>query len=496
MFKNVIANYVGRIWGIISVFFFVPFYIKILGIESYAVINLYTVILTIMYFADAGLSATLNREIARGDDKQYIGTMLFTIEKVYLGICLFIILIITSFSSIIATSWLNSHSISSENLSLYISLMGICVAFQLFTTLENSGLMGLEKQVLSNTIQVTSSVFRSAVVLVPLYFYPTLLTFFLWQVSMTVTFFLITRYNLWKFIKMDIDYKFDLKILKTVGHFAGGMMVMAIIASLNTQIDKLVVSKLLPLKEFGYYSLAAVLGQVPEFVVTPIAYAILPRMVKYTEKNKKDELKKLFHINSFILTALATSGSLVLFLFTKDFIFIWTQDSAIANEIENVTRILLIGGLFLSFQYMPYHLAIANGHTKTNVKLGIVEIICIIPALVIFVKMYGLIGATFTWLIMNIFAYVYLGYVLLSKFLEKEFKRWLIRDTLIPLIIVVSIGIISYFITLNFPKGYYVILYGVVIGLITLLLNTLIFNKMNPEYTISLKSVIKKDEQL
>jgi O-antigen/teichoic acid export membrane protein len=37
--KNIIANYVGKIWGIISVFVFVPFYINILGIESYAVIN-------------------------------------------------------------------------------------------------------------------------------------------------------------------------------------------------------------------------------------------------------------------------------------------------------------------------------------------------------------------------------------------------------------------------------------------------------------------------
>ena len=92
MFKNIIANYIGKIWGIISVFLFVPFYIKLLGIESYAVINFYTVVLTIMYFADGGLSATLNREIARTTDKKYIGNMLFTIEKVYLAICLFIII--------------------------------------------------------------------------------------------------------------------------------------------------------------------------------------------------------------------------------------------------------------------------------------------------------------------------------------------------------------------------------------------------------------------
>ena len=490
MFKNIIANYVGKIWGIISVFVFVPFYIKILGIESYAVINFYTVILTIMYFADGGLSATLNREIARSTDKQYIGNMLFTIEKVYLAICLFIMVVVFSFSGIIARNWLNSNTISVEDLSLYISLMGVSVAFQLFTTLQSSGLMGLEKQVLSNGIQVSSSFFRSAVVLIPLYFYPTLLTFFIWQVSVNITFFFITRYNLWKYIKTNIAYKFDKQVLKTVGRFAGGMMLMAIISSLNTQIDKLVISKLLSLKEFGYYALAGILSQVPELIITPIAVAILPRMVRYSEKTERDKLTKLFHVNSFILATLATTGAMLLFLFTKDFIFIWTHNIIIADKIENVARVLLIGGVFLSFQYMPYYLAIANGHTRTNVRLGIVAIICIIPALIFFVKQYGLIGATYTWLIMNLFAYFYLGYFIISKFLKNEFKRWLINGTLIPLILAIGIGVVSHLLTINLQKGYYVLLYSVIIGLISLALNLVVFNKMNPEYKINIRQAI------
>ena len=112
------------------------------------------------------------------------------------------------------------------------------------------------------------------------------------------------------------------------------MMLMAIISSLNTQIDKLVISKILSLKEFGYYSLAGILSQVPVLIITPIAVAILPRMVKYSENTEKDKLIKLFHVNTFILSALATSGAMVLFLFTKDFVLIWTHDYVIAQAIE------------------------------------------------------------------------------------------------------------------------------------------------------------------
>ncbi len=482
MYKNIIANYIGKFWGIISVFIFIPFYIKILGLESYAVINFYTVILTIMYFADGGLSATLNREIARTDDKQYLGNMLFTIERLYLGICLFIILFVTSFSGFIADNWLSSQTILSADLKTYIFLMGISIAFQLFTTLESSGLMGLEKQVLSNGIQVSSSIFRSAIVLIPLYFYPTLLTFFLWQTSINIIFFFITRYNLWKYVKSDFLYNFDKQILKTVGKFAGGMMLMAIISSLNTQIDKLVISKLLSLKEFGYYSLSGVLAQVPVLMITPIAVAILPRMVKYSETRDTENLKKLFHVNSFILSALATSIALVLFLFTKDFLLIWTNNAIIANTIENITKMLLLGGVFLSFQIMPYYLAIANGHTTTNVKLGVVSLLLIIPALLLLVKYKGLIGATFTWLIFNVLAYFYLGYFIIYKFLKNEFKKWLTNDTILPLLINVCIGITAYYATKNLPKGLYVLFYSVVIGLISLSINLFVFIKIYPNY--------------
>jgi O-antigen/teichoic acid export membrane protein len=491
MFKNIIANYVGKIWGIISVFVFVPFYIKILGIESYAVINFYTVILTIMYFADGGLSATLNREVARSNDKQYIGNMLFTIERVYLAICLFIMIVVFSFSGVVARNWLNSETISTEDLSLYISMMGISVAFQLFTTLQSSGLTGLEKQVLSNGITVASSFFRSAVVLLPLYFYPTLFTFFIWQISINIIFFFITRYNLWKFIKTNISYKFDAQVLKTVGRFAGGMMMMAIISSLNTQIDKLVISKLLSLKEFGYYALAGILSQVPELIITPIATAILPRMVKYSEGKEKDKIIRLFHINSFILSTLATTGAMVLFIFTKDIILIWTHSLVIANKIDNVTKVLLLGGVFLSFQFMPYYLAIANGHTRTNIRIGIIAIIIIVPSLIFFVKQHGLIGATYTWLIMNVCAYILLGYIIINKFLKNEFTRWLISGTLVPLITTILIGVMGYYVTLNFHKGYYVILYSIIIGLLSLLLNLAVHNIINPKYKINIIQAIR-----
>jgi O-antigen/teichoic acid export membrane protein len=491
MFKNIVSNYVGRIWSLVSVFIFVPLYIKLLGVESYGVISFYTVILTIMYFADAGLSATLNREIARTEDKLYIGNLLFTIERLYLAICTLVSISIFLGSTLIANNFLNTTVISVIDLRNFVIIIGFSISFQLFNTLENSGLMGLEKQVLANTIQVSGSIFRSALVLIPLYYYPNLYLFFIWQLISNIFIFLITRYKLWGFIKTDTKYIFNKKILQQVGGFAGGMILMAIIASLNTQIDKILVSKLLTLKEFSYYSLAGIISQSPEILITPIAIAILPRMTKFASESNKIKLIKLFHQYSIIMSSITCAVTLVLILFTKDFVFIWTSNTDVSNSIQGITKILLIGSVFLAFQYMPYYLAISHGYTKSNVKLGLVCLIFIIPGLSYSIKNFGLEGAPWAWLIMNVFACFYLGYFIIKRFLYGEFLKWLIDGILIPLIISIIIGFLSYYLTLNLPKGFYILLYSMSIGIICLLTNILVFNYRNESYKILIKEMIK-----
>ncbi len=475
MFKNIIANYIGKIWNFISIYLFVPIYINILGIESYAIINFYTVLLAILLIADAGLSSTLNRELAKTEDKIHQGNTLKTIEYLYFFIAGFIFLIVFVFSNIIAEEWLNAENINLEKLSFYIKLMGASISFQLLSMLYNSGLMGLQRQVKSNALQIFSSFFRQGVVLVPLYFYSTLEVFFLWQVVINVLFFFISREFLWYFLRNDNRPIFSIKILKRIGNFTLGMMGMALITALNTQLDKLMVSNMLSLKKFGYYSIANILAQVPTIFILPITVALLPKMTKIIAKDKTTELQKLFHGYSFIIASIASSITLVLFLFTKQFIYIWTNDLSIATDIDYVSKILLIGGMFLSFQYMPYHLAIANGHTKTNLVLGATMAIIIIPSLYFSIQYYDLLGATFPWLMLNIIATLYLGYFIIKKFLFGNFKVWLFKDTMLPVLVSFVIGITVYELPLDSINSYNVLFVGSIVGFVNLLICSLIF---------------------
>jgi O-antigen/teichoic acid export membrane protein len=477
MIKNIFANYVGKLWSFISIYLFVPIYINLLGIESYAIINFYSVLLSILLIADAGLSATLNRELAKSENKIYQGNLVRTIEYLYFIIAFFLFLFVYLFSETISDNFLNSENITQEKLTLCIKLMGASISFQLLSILYNSGLMGLQKQVKSNTIQFFSSLFRQGFVLLPLYFFKTLEVFFIWQLIINIIFFLISREALWRYIKNETQPFFKKKIIKDIGRFTLGMMAMSVIAALNTQLDKLLVSNMLSLKTFGYYSIASILAQSPSILILPIAVAILPRMTKMIAKNQKSELQELFHNYSFIIASIASTITLILFLYTKDFIYIWTNDLAISSEINYVSKVLLIGGLFLSLQYMPFHLAIANGHTKTNIVLGLILAILIAPSLYFSINSYGLIGATFPWLILNIIATFYLGYFIIKIFLIGNFKVWLFKDTMLPVLVSLFVGILAFTFISDFVVGYNVLIIGSIIGFINLLLCALIFIK-------------------
>lgn len=445
MKKNIIANYIGKIWNFGSVYIFIRFYVEILGIESYGLINFYNVLFSIVFFLDAGLSATLNREFSRTNDNKYLRNLLVTTERIFICLTIFISIVIFFTSELIATKWLGIENLSLNEVVNSIKIMGVSIALQLAMTLYNSGLIGLEKQVLVNTVQVIGSVFRSAFVLIPLYFYPSLFVFFSWQLLINLGVLLICRYYLWKNIPHNNAPRFNLNILSSLKYYALGMLLMSIIGALNTQIDKLIVSKILVLSQYGYYSLCSVLSQAPTLSIIPLFIAILPRWTKNVEQKENKTLITLFHDYSYISSTIIFTMSIILFLFGHYILQFWLNVTKIDDDLLLITRLLIIGSIFLALQYIPYYLALANGHTKTNVKIGIFTIVLNTPLTIYFTQKYGIIGPGIPWIVVNIIGFVVLSYLIINKFLKNQFYKWLIYDVVVPLLLALFVGIIGYF---------------------------------------------------
>jgi len=477
--KNIAANYIGKLWSFASIFIFIRFYIEILGIQSYAIINFYAVILGLLAFADSGLTVTLNRELAKENTLENKANLLFTFQRIYLGICISVMLLVFIFSDYIGHNFLKSKLYTPLEVSNLVKLIGLGIGLQLFSTLYEGGLMGLQKQVLVNKINIIWSLFRSGIVIFPLLLLPSLKVYFIWQIVCNLVLLIVFKVNLWNELKTDSKIVFSKELLNTIWKFALGMMGIAFISAINIQIDKLVTSKILNLKSFGYYSLAATISQIPLLIATPIIVAIFPVFSKLVSTNNIREKIIYFHKFAFVITMISAPIVACVFLYSIPLVTLWTGDSVIANAVNTTVKVLVIGGFFLCLQLIPYYISLANGHTRTNIMLGFFGLFVIIPLIIFSVDKYGMVGASFPWIIVNFISLGIMSTVIIQKFLPNQFSKWLFHDVFIPTTITIFTVTIVYFLTHSLVGKYWFVLDMFLIVSISFCLNILIYNKMN-----------------
>lgn len=458
MKKNIIANVFGRVWGVLSNFLFIPLYIKYLGFESYSVISFTLLLAGVMAILDSGLTATLSREFARTDNSKESKQKIYkSLESAYLFTILLCLGIIIIFSQQIAEN-LHLKTYSSTQIVFFLRIVSVDIAFQLIFRFYMGGLFGLEKQVSGNLYQVFWGVMRNAVAVLIIYFYPSLTLFFIWQSFTTVfvAFLLKSKLDRIVFDKvLDFSFKIDGKIFSEVWKFAGGMMLISLIAALNTQMDKIVISKLMSLENLGYYTIAVSISQGLLVIVNPIATAILPRFTSFYSSNQMIEARKLFNLYSAIASILIFSFLGNLMFYSKEILWVWTGDLQLAGKIFMLIPIVAASYAFIALQVIPYHVAIANGHTKLNNMIGIISVFITIPGYWFGIKYYGAVGAATVFLIVQLFTLIIYVFFINKKFIqEKIFRIIYLKHMVLPFLVSSTIAFVLHNIAAGFLFQY------------------------------------------
>ena len=437
---NIVANLVGKVWSAAIAILLIPQYIKYLGIESYGLVGFYGTLIGSMALLDLGLSTTINRELAKfkstKTDPGGARDLAFSLECVYWAIGLFICLLVISLSWFIANHWVKVEHLPLTVVKHSIMLMGAVIAFQWPISLYNGGLTGLDKQVLNNSITVVMSTLRAAGVIIILKYYsPTLEAFFLWQAVLSLVFVITMRWAMWwSMPAKELKPKFSGDQLKNIWRFAAGMTGISLVTFFLMQIDKIVLSKILPLSQFGYYTLAFTIATSIGMIVGPISITFFPRFSGIIASGKEDELKGLYHQSCKLMATFIFPICFVLIFFIREILTIWTKNSLTTDSTYLMAQILIIGSMLNALMVMPYNLLIANGWTRFTIYQNIIAAIILVPLLFWWTSRYGAIGATFVWLSVNA------GYVIISqpimhrKILKTELLKWYWNDTIIPMI--------------------------------------------------------------
>ena len=437
--KNLIANFLGQGWVALMSLAFIPLYIKYLGIEAYGLIGLFAMLTAWLSLLDMGMTPTLSREMARfaggSHSAQSIRDLLRTIEVIAFGIALLIAAGVTLGSNWIASSWLKAETLPVDVVEQAFLIMGLVTALRFIESIYLSSIVGLQRQVLFNIVNSALATVRGVgAVAILAWVSPTIEAFFLWQGLLSIlTLGILAGVTYASLPRIERMARFSMDALRSIWRFAGGMLGITFLSLLLMQVDKVFLSKLLSLSEFGYYTLATVVAGVLYKLITPITQAVYPRLCELHSREDETGIAEVYHKSAQLISVLAGSAAIVMILFSETFLRLWTQDTDLAARTAPLLSLLMLGNLLNGLVHMPYQAQLAYGWTGLGVKVNIVAVLFIVPAILLVTPRYGAEGAAWVWVALNA------GYVLIAvhlmyrRILTAEKRRWYIQDLLAPL---------------------------------------------------------------
>ena len=423
----------GSGWSAVMGLAFIPLYIRLMGVEAYGIVGVFVSIQVMFTVLDLGLSQALSRELARlsvdRGNANLMADTARTLEVVYWGIALGVGIVIALLAHLIAYQWLNPEKLSQHSLVEALWIMAVVVGLRWPVALYTGGLNGLQRQVLVNVLSVVFVTLQGVGALAVLWFIePTVRAFFLWQALIALLQVVVLRLMLWRSLPSEGDGIFRLEVLKGIWRFAAGMTGITLLATILTQMDKILLSKLLPLAEFGYYTFAATVAAVIYKLAGPVFTAYYPRLTELVTAKNQLSLAKTYHQGSQLMAVAILPTALILIFFSKEVLDLWTRSPELVKNSSLLVSLLVIGNVLNGLMNLPYALQLAHGWTRLAFYTNLVAVLFLAPAIYFSTRHWGAVGATGVWIFLNS-AYLLISVQLMHRqLLAKEKSSWYAND--------------------------------------------------------------------
>ena len=447
--NNIVANFAGKAWASILSLAFVPLYIKLMGVEVYGLLGIFLSLSAVLYLLDMGLSATLSRELSRlsavENSAQESRNLLRTFEVLYWGIGALIGVVVVFMAPLVAKYWITSSSISSKTIEQALLIMGVSIAFQWPSAIYSGGLIGLQRQVALNVIRsATVTAQHGGAVLVLLFISPAITSFFLWQAFINVFATVALAIWLWKALpKAGRQVRFDKGLLVKNCRFATGMTGISLMTILLTQLDKIILSKMLTLEMFGYYMLAFNVANVLVTLANPIFSALFPRFSQLIAGEKPADVVDLYHKGCQFAAITILPVAATLAFFAQEVLYLWIGEPVVVGNTHMLLSLLIIGTTINALITLPYALMLSYGWTRLVFMQNTLSVVFLVPMMYWMVNLYGAVGAAIVWIVLNSGYVFILIPIMHRRVLRMEMWRWYSLDFALPVVTVLVVAYIS-----------------------------------------------------
>ena len=456
--KNILANYASQIYVTLIGIIMVPLYIKYMGAEAYGLIGFFAMLQAWFNLLDMGLTPTMARETSRfrggATDALSYRRLVRALEGVFLVVALVGGTAMFAASGYISHGWLQASQLPIAEVQRAIQLMAIIIAMRWMCGLYRGAISGSERLVWLGGYNSMIATLRFVAVLPVLMFIgvkPTI--FFSFQFGAAVIEFaglLFYAYRLLPDIPRGQRLPWDWTPLKPVLKFSLTIAFTSSVWVLVTQTDKLVLSKILSLAQYGYFTLAVLVAGGVMIIGGPISGAIMPRMSKLEAEGDHAGLIRVYRQATQLVAVIAGAASITMAFCAEPLLWAWTGDRFLAHQAAPVLILYALGNGILAVAAFPYYLQYAKGDLRLHLIGNAVFVVLLIPTIIWAASRYGGVGAGYVWLGMNLLSFVAWLPLVHRKFEPGLNVKWYSQDISI---IFLAAAIAGYCLSILLPQS-------------------------------------------
>jgi O-antigen/teichoic acid export membrane protein len=428
--RNILANVAGTGLGMVVLLAVVPVYLRLLGDEAYGLVGLFTTVMVASTALDLGLGATLNREVARLTARPHADgagrDVAATLEAGGWGVGIVVGVLFAAAAPTIAGRWLTFSSLTPGDVCGALWLMAAAMPALIARGLYLAGLNGLQRQALANLVQVGGSVGRAGASVAALSLLaPTVTVFFVTQAVLLQLETLVVAVALRRALPASArGGRVRPAALRSVASFSAGVSGTMLLGFALTSLDQIVLSAILPLAEFGYYTLAVAAANSVGQLVQPVITAVYPRFSQLVERGDSPALAEEYHFFSQLVAVLVLPLGALLVFFPGELLALWTRNDQVAPAVATVLGLRAVGTVLNALMRVPHVLQLAFGWSSLGAGVNAVALVVVAPATVALSLRWGGVGAAAVYIGLNAGALLLTMTRMHRRVLPGELPHW------------------------------------------------------------------------
>lgn len=402
--RNSLAHLIARLAGLGAGIAVIPLVTLTLGTEALGLVGIYASLQAMTGLLDLGLPMAANHRLAvmigRKAHADRQAELIRSVETVFWLLVALFLAAGLALVGPLADSWLNVTQLSRETVNASLAMAIAATAIRFPIAFYTNVLFAFDRHLFPNAVTTASAIARilaSAIALI--WLDVGIVGFFVIQLTASVAEVLILAGGVW-LAQPRRWLAPQWAVLRDLASVAGGLTLISVTAVVLSQIDKVILAKLLSLGDFGIYSAAYTLATGLVALSYPIGNAVFPQLSRALDARGGDASRTISVATELTILVIVPIGCVAVAQ-TEPLLRLLFIIKPVPETLVAVLPLMVLGGIAQAFVTLPHLYQVAAGRIATVVWIN-AGLMLPYAVLVLFsAHSYGIFGGAFAFAVLN-----------------------------------------------------------------------------------------------